>query len=117
MYASVHLVTRGRRTAATSLYWFPIRVDDHDGSDVRRAQHRLERRTIARDDDDQMVDIDVLGRCRGNVGRRNVRHVRGVPIEKVERKAIANQRSEEHTSELQSLTNLVCRLLLEKKKK
>src|SRR5438093_6584602 len=31
--------------------------------------------------------------------------------------AAANSRSEEHTSELQSLTNLVCRLLLEKKKK
>src|SRR5437016_11595397 len=29
----------------------------------------------------------------------------------------AGHRSEEHTSELQSLTNLVCRLLLEKKKK
>src|SRR5437016_11434333 len=29
----------------------------------------------------------------------------------------AQKRSEEHTSELQSLTNLVCRLLLEKKKK
>src|SRR5258706_11096290 len=29
----------------------------------------------------------------------------------------ADKRSEEHTSELQSLTNLVCRLLLEKKKK
>src|SRR5437016_10894989 len=29
----------------------------------------------------------------------------------------APDRSEEHTSELQSLTNLVCRLLLEKKKK
>src|SRR5438093_8871025 len=29
----------------------------------------------------------------------------------------AQHRSEEHTSELQSLTNLVCRLLLEKKKK
>src|SRR5438270_964332 len=28
----------------------------------------------------------------------------------------ANQRSEEHTSELQSQSNLVCRLLLEKKK-
>src|SRR5258706_5112764 len=27
------------------------------------------------------------------------------------------KRSEEHTSELQSLTNIVCRLLLEKKKK
>src|SRR5437016_11714477 len=31
--------------------------------------------------------------------------------------AFAGERSEEHTSELQSLTNLVCRLLLEKKKK
>src|ERR1019366_5735562 len=31
-------------------------------------------------------------------------------------KVLAYGRSEEHTSELQSLTNLVCRLLLEKKK-
>src|SRR5262249_59505225 len=31
-------------------------------------------------------------------------------------KSIDDNRSEEHTSELQSLTNLVCRLLLEKKK-
>src|SRR5437016_11941056 len=31
--------------------------------------------------------------------------------------ALGDGRSEEHTSELQSLTNLVCRLLLEKKKK
>src|SRR2546430_9518030 len=30
--------------------------------------------------------------------------------------ASANRRSEEHTSELQSQSNLVCRLLLEKKK-
>src|SRR5438046_7668636 len=30
---------------------------------------------------------------------------------------IRSSRSEEHTSELQSLTNLVCRLMLEKKKK
>src|SRR5688572_31231904 len=30
---------------------------------------------------------------------------------------LANERSEEHTSELQSQSNLVCRLLLEKKKK
>src|SRR2546430_7481380 len=34
-----------------------------------------------------------------------------------ERHAIGVQRSEEHTSELQSQSNLVCRLLLEKKKK
>src|SRR2546425_7171317 len=38
------------------------------------------------------------------VGRRHGRDVRGL-------------RSEEHTSELQSLAYLVCRLLLEKKKK
>src|SRR5258706_11112139 len=31
--------------------------------------------------------------------------------------AILEYRSEEHTSELQSLTNLACRLLLEKKKR
>src|SRR2546427_6975394 len=31
--------------------------------------------------------------------------------------ALAESRSEEHTSELQSQSNLVCRLLLEKKKK
>src|SRR2546430_5655731 len=30
--------------------------------------------------------------------------------------AVAGERSEEHTSELQSQSNLVCRLLLEKKK-
>src|SRR5438270_6755927 len=32
-------------------------------------------------------------------------------------KSVQNRRSEEHTSELQSQSNLVCRLLLEKKKK
>src|SRR5262249_60139484 len=34
-----------------------------------------------------------------------------------ERAGVRRRRSEEHTSELQSLTNIVCRLLLEKKKK
>src|SRR5437016_9958044 len=36
---------------------------------------------------------------------------------RIEEEGMAQFRSEEHTSELQSLTNLVCRLLLEKKKK
>src|SRR5688572_31574166 len=35
----------------------------------------------------------------------------------VARVKLASARSEEHTSELQSQSNLVCRLLLEKKKK
>src|SRR5256885_8059357 len=52
---------------------------------------------------------------------RNVRVVRGTvrdslvgDDQKIEGKTV--QRSEEHTSELQSPCNLVCRLLLEKKK-
>src|SRR5205085_11270930 len=40
---------------------------------------------------------------------------RSGPLLAVER--VADMRSEEHTSELQSQSNLVCRLLLEKKKK
>src|SRR5688572_31093373 len=43
------------------------------------------------------------GRCRASHGRRG------------ERDGIGAGRSEEHTSELQSQSNLVCRLLLEKK--
>src|SRR5437016_7131678 len=39
------------------------------------------------------------------------------PDDRQHRRARRARRSEEHTSELQSLTNLVCRLLLEKKKK
>src|SRR2546425_8717182 len=45
------------------------------------------------------------GRVRGGAGRRPA----GA--------AVSDPRSEEHTSELQSLAYLVCRLLLEKKKK
>src|SRR5258705_8681861 len=41
----------------------------------------------------------------------------GVPVVAGQRPAVAEHRSEEHTSELQSLRHLVCRLLLEKKKK
>src|SRR5262249_61403589 len=42
---------------------------------------------------------------------------RSAPGSGGERDLDLHGRSEEHTSELQSLTNLVCRLLLEKKKK
>src|SRR5258706_5288947 len=48
------------------------------------------------------------------ISRELVRRAHG-PADSACGKAAAG-RSEEHTSELQSLTNLVCRLLLEKKK-
>ena len=39
----------------------------------------------------------------------------GIAAPEIELSNVNNTRSEEHTSELQSLVNLVCRLLLEKK--
>src|SRR5437016_10843992 len=49
---------------------------------------------------------------------RMLRAASGHIREKAKQEAAeGRRRSEEHTSELQSLTNLVCRLLLEKKKK
>src|SRR5688572_31332018 len=69
---------------------------------------------------------------RGAVGRRHPGHPRYPLRRKLsdrgrtggrtapagrDRNGSLNERSEEHTSELQSQSNLVCRLLLEKKKK
>src|SRR5688572_32350728 len=48
--------------------------------------------------------------CNGRVVRGAARR------ERVQPEAARQRRSEEHTSELQSQSNLVCRLLLEKKK-
>src|SRR2546426_10732555 len=53
-------------------------------------------------------------RSRG--GRRAPRVPRQPPVAPRGQRARRGQRSEEHTSELQSPCNLVCRLLLEKKK-
>src|SRR5438132_7808860 len=44
-------------------------------------------------------------------------HLSGIRRTAAERRSSTCQRSEEHTSELQSHSDLVCRLLLEKKKK
>src|SRR5690606_40476447 len=49
----------------------------------------------------------------GSVARRDCSTGSGCPVDPETRQVV---RSEEHTSELQSRENLVCRLLLEKKK-
>src|SRR5262249_62192112 len=54
------------------------------------------------------------GPCDGHRGAERQRLRRGTGQRLLD--AAQGVRSEEHTSELQSLTNLVCRLLLEKKK-
>src|SRR2546427_6841960 len=68
-------------------------------------RHSAQRRE-ARDDQERKCH-ERGGRCRGDP-------VRGIELhlERLRRRP----RSEEHTSELQSQSNLVCRLLLEKKK-
>src|SRR5256886_15737688 len=53
---------------------------------------------------------DHPSRVQGETLRRNCAEF-GIPIY-----SLGSERSEEHTSELQSQSNLVCRLLLEKKK-
>src|SRR5688572_31167917 len=55
------------------------------------------------------------GRLRGKQGRHLVTAPQ--PPRLGEPQQVARLRSEEHTSELQSQSNLVCRLLLEKKNK
>src|SRR5438034_4746640 len=49
--------------------------------------------------------------------RHRAEHDAVVELLHHQRRDLADQRSEEHTSELQSHSDLVCRLLLEKKKK
>src|SRR5690606_41082433 len=61
---------------------------------------------------DRLVAGRLLGLLRRGLG---LLQARGRPGRAARRRAAAG-RSEEHTSELQSRENLVCRLLLEKKK-
>src|SRR5687767_15490347 len=71
---------------------------------------------------------DLSARAAREPGRPAAGHRRGLPLSVEARPALGidqagerapqvHPRSEEHTSELQSLAYLVCRLLLEKKKK
>ena len=56
----------------------------------------------------------VVGKC---VSESSERTIYTIQTDRDVHVMMDEPRSEEHTSELQSLTNLVCRLLLEKKKK
>src|SRR5690606_39417609 len=83
-------------------------------SDLRtqRPHHRIQRREVVlhRVEDAQRPQRGTRTEPVDGQGRV-ARPVRGLLV------TVGSWRSEEHTSELQSRENLVCRLLLEKKKK
>src|SRR2546430_16029236 len=68
---------------------------------------------------DALPILPVDGRIEFNLGnlKKPDRHGRYLATISLRSLAASSPRSEEHTSELQSQSNLVCRLLLEKKKK
>src|SRR2546427_7378081 len=57
-----------------------------------------------------------LFECRASLVLQNGNHIDGLDNVLILPALFCCERSEEHTSELQSQSNLVCRLLLEKKK-
>src|SRR5205823_10378184 len=112
-----------------------------DGAQARR-KDRLARGTCGKNDEDDLdaFEEDRLEACdqrdpipatrgcggrhaerRGCAGKRPLLVTQGhdapSPHDRLAQPAEPEQRSEEHTSELQSLAYLVCRLLLEKKNK
>src|SRR3712207_7723453 len=83
---------------------FPYTTLFRSRLDVEDARHHL--RLVAHDAHHVSVDAGVTA--------HDVLGPHGVVLEEL---AVVDHRSEEHTSELQSRQYLVCRLLLEKKKK
>src|SRR5260221_9021549 len=71
-------------------------------------------------DDDARLDASVRPKTLAEyIGQKRVKENIAIAIEAARSRgeALDHVRSEEHTSELQSHSDLVCRLLLEKKKK
>src|SRR2546427_8848699 len=74
-----------------------------------RSYHPLVKRLL--DGELSLAELPAELRAEGEQALRLIRGVDRAPV------TLPATRSEEHTSELQSQSNLVCRLLLEKKKK
>src|SRR2546427_1710736 len=81
----------------------------------RRPAEALHLRRMRREASDEEL---MLRYGKGDAGAFEALYRRHrLPLYRFLLRQVGNARSEEHTSELQSQSNLVCRLLLEKKKK
>src|SRR5690606_42067026 len=94
-----------------ALHPFPTRRSSDLGRHVAAGQHAFELRVQA-GDLAQEGGVVVAQRILDLVGHGELGEAQHARLPK-----LCHARSEEHTSELQSRENLVCRLLLEKKKK
>src|SRR5262249_60584695 len=88
-------------TAPTEIYTLSL----HDALPISRRRASALHHRVQREVQSQHVDVRLTDHSEHAAG--------GMPLDQLPHGVF---RSEEHTSELQSLTNLVCRLLLEKKK-
>src|SRR5690606_40627018 len=87
----------------------------HDALPISGGGDRGRRESVPRAPPARSPPRPTRRRARAPESRRRIRCAR--PASPRRRGAACSGRSEEHTSELQSRENLVCRLLLEKKKK
>src|SRR5256886_141872 len=94
-------------SAAGQLAGAPLYIDDTSGLSI--LQLRAKARRMAQQYGIRLFVIDYLQQMHSTS--------RKIDNRQQEIADISNGRSEEHTSELQSQSNLVCRLLLEKKKR
>src|SRR5207247_11339494 len=81
---------------------------------ARRVRHRLFRLPVVFLVGGLLQPLDVAAEAHLHLNEAFVGR-RPVPVHDVRRRVVALARSEEHTSELQSRVDLVCRLLLKKK--
>src|SRR2546425_3893864 len=87
-----------------------LQLIEEPGIDAGRLRDRL----AGEPGDERPLDLE--DPLRGGGAECDPQVVRGIARQPIVRERPAHDRSEEHTSELQSLAYLVCRLLLEKKK-
>src|SRR5690606_40338989 len=100
----------GRRRARAALFPYTTLFRSHVGGDRRRRPGEAEGERLDEDPAHQVLAVAApvdADRAAEDVGEQQHEH-EGLDGDV--------ERSEEHTSELQSRENLVCRLLLEKKK-
>src|SRR5437016_7132731 len=100
-----------RRPPSSTLFPYTTLFRSRDGSYVLGRRRFVERDADAPIGEVPEIQPGALG-SRTYPLRRRSQARRNFQADRIEK-----ARSEEHTSELQSLTNLVCRLLLEKKNK